>query len=134
MYAEPLPEVTFYAPIDMPGQPTLRGTRFGAEFVAGMVLDWGGGIAEVIKTYPRLTRAEVLVACWWAGEYGPKRFRKVWSEWAIGAHSHLWYECIRIEDPPRASGNGVAKRQELPPQEDGIKREQTMDIARKAVW
>ena len=81
----------------MPGPPTLEGHRLGAEFMAGRVYVLG------LKTQQddyELSREHLLVACWWAGTYGPRSFKKVWKEWAELAGDHLWYGCIQIPDPP----------------------------------
>lgn len=97
-YEDHLPSVVYYAPIAMPGHPTLQGHRLGAEMIADLA--WSQGIAETMKDY-RLSRAEVLVCCWWAGRWGPRRFKAAWKEWATEAGWHLWYSCVRVDDPPR---------------------------------
>ena len=95
---EKLPSVVFYAPIAMPGIPTLEGHRLGAEMVASYA--WHHGIDEVCETYD-LSRADVLVCCWWAGMFHTRAWKKRWGEWAQMAFNHLWHSCVQIADPPR---------------------------------
>lgn len=59
------------------------------------------GVQEVMDDFT-LSREEVLVACWWAGQWGPRRLRmafKAWSEKEAGPH--LWHGCVNIADPPQ---------------------------------
>lgn len=95
------------------GQPTINGTRLPVDAVAGMV--WAEGVDVAVEEYD-LTRADVLVACWYAGSYGLPGRRKAlfpvrlwvkrWGAWADSVHQALWsvttvdYEAI--PDPPRA--------------------------------
>lgn len=74
------------------GQPCLDGTRLPALQMADnyrtdgeVVLDW----------YEGLTRDGLLVCCWYAALYGPKRFR-VWRSWARGI---IDWETVAL--PPR---------------------------------
>ena len=98
-YVKPLPAVQFYAPVAMPGHPTLEHHRLGARFIAERVFYLG--FDEPIETY-ELSKAEVLVCCWWAGLWGPRKLQKAWREWATSANSHLWYSCVNVP-PPYAS-------------------------------
>ena len=84
--------------IQMPGTPTIQDRRIAAVSMAEAVMVEPHGVADVMRGW-RLSREEVLVACWWAGRFGPRRFR-VWRQWAEDAGSHLWYRCINIPDPP----------------------------------
>ncbi len=89
----------------MPGPPTIEGHRLGAELVADLVRDLG--FKDTMAGW-HLTREELLVACWWAGDYGPRRYRKAWGKWAQAARQHLWYGCINITDPPAVTaGKGT---------------------------
>ena len=82
----------------MPEPPTIEGHGLGAELVARRV--YALGVNEQIDDY-ELTREQLLIACWWAGLYGPRSLRRVFGEWAQTAGRHLWYGCIQIPDPPR---------------------------------
>lgn len=95
------------------GQPTVNNTRLHVQAVADVA--WAEGVDVAAEEY-ELTRADVLVACWYAGTYGlPGRRRslfpvrlwvKRWGAWADGVHQALWsvaavdYEAI--PDPPLA--------------------------------
>ncbi len=82
----------------MPRPPTIRGHRLGASFMAERV--WRFGIESEMEDY-ELSREELLVACWWVGEFGPRRkIKTAFKEWAVLAGRHLWYGCINISDPP----------------------------------
>ena len=83
----------------MPGPPTIENHRLGAEFMAEYV--YALGIDYAAWAY-ELTREELIVACWWVGEYGDRRtiLVKALSEWADIAAGHLWYGCLNIPDPP----------------------------------
>lgn len=89
--------LVFDPQITMPGPPTIEGHRLSAEFMARRVRVCG--ITEEMDDY-QLTREELLVVCWWAGEFGSRRLRKCWGGWAQIAHQHLWHGCINIPDPP----------------------------------
>lgn len=84
--------------ITMSGPPTIEGHRLGAEFMARRV--YALGLQEQMEDYA-LTREELLVACWWAGTYGPRTMKKALGEWAARAGHHLWYGCIQIPESPR---------------------------------
>lgn len=89
--------VVFDPRMTMPGPPTIEGHRLGAEFMAARV--WKFGVASEMDDY-MLRREELLVTCWWAGQFGPRKWRKRWGDWATIAGWHLWYGCIQVEDPP----------------------------------
>lgn len=84
--------------IQMPGTPTIKGHRLAADHIA--IRAYKFGIKDVMEDFV-LSREEVLVACWWAGLWGPRRTRKWLGEWAKESGRHLWYGCIQIPDPPR---------------------------------
>ena len=86
--------------ITMSGPPTIEGHRISAEFMAGRVHAFG--IHDQLDNY-YVNREELLVCCWWAGVYGPKRLKLIFKEWADNAGEHLWYGCVQIPDPPRES-------------------------------
>lgn len=93
------------------GQPTINGTRLPVDAVVGLV--WAQGVDVAAEDYD-LTRADVLIACWFAGSYGlpgrrealfPVRlWPKRWGAWAVEVHQALWsvsnvdYEAV--PDPP----------------------------------
>ena len=89
--------IVFNPQIQMPGTPTIEGHRLAADFMAARV--WKFGIDSEMDDY-QLRREELLVACWWAGAFGPRKFKKRWGEWAEVAGMHLWYGCVQISDPP----------------------------------
>lgn len=79
------------------GQPMIRGVS--CEAYAGMVA--GGEAADVVADEYGVTRAEVLLSCWWMGMEGPPRWRKHWRGWAEGAHREVARgEYDKVEDPP----------------------------------
>lgn len=80
------------------GEPTINGTRITVE--AAGDLAWGGASTqEVADDYtPRLTRADILVACWWLGRNGSPRWRKRWRQWAEQVDGALWSG--RYDDAP----------------------------------
>ena len=91
--------VVFNPGIQMPGTPTVGESRLSAAWLVGYVYAWG--MKYTLGSYPSITREHVLVACWWAGRFGPRKWRKVMGEWAGMADAHLWHDCVRIPDPPR---------------------------------
>lgn len=86
------------------GRPHVKGIPVDA--IVGM-LSAGESVATVADNYD-LTRADVLVACWYVGAFGlpesPRRWRTALREWATGAGQAMWntktcdYEAI--PDPP----------------------------------
>lgn len=87
--------IVFDPGIQMPGTPTIEGHRISAEQVAGIVTYYGGLDNSEIKAYG-ITREEQIAACWWAGLWGPRRYRKLLGAWAEQAGRHLWYRCINV--------------------------------------
>lgn len=87
------------------GQPAVKGV--GVEHIAGMYLA-GESIATVADEYG-LTRADVLVACWYQGRYGSPRWRRLWREWAETAGAAMWntrtVDYDQIPDPPVPSAD-----------------------------
>ena len=81
------------------GQPTVNHTRLSVDAVTGMV--WAGESVDQVADEYDITRADVLVACWYAGTYGlPGERRKVlaatrwwrerWGKWAEQVSGALW--------------------------------------------
>lgn len=98
-YVEDVPQVVFDAQIQMPGTPTLQGHRLAAEMICDFVYQFGGLNNSEIAAY-KVTVAEQIACCWWAGQWGPRKYRKAWGEWSKYAGHHLWYGCINVEGPP----------------------------------
>lgn len=88
------------------GRPSLPGGP-AVDVVAGMV--WAGDpVNSVVDEYGEygITRAQVLVACWYAVEYGPRRRYERWSDWAQHAEPHLQHGTYDlIPDPPTRGGD-----------------------------
>ena len=87
--------------IQMPGTPTIAGHRLAARHMAERAVIFG--IEEQMQGYD-LTREEILVACWWAGQWGSRKLKKILGEWSKMAGRHLWYQCVNIPDPPMIEG------------------------------
>ena len=83
------------------GTPTMSNTPGWGELSAPGIarLTYDVGVSYMVSEYEH-SREVVLVACWWAGLYGPRALRKAWGDWARTAGQHLCYGCIRIDDPP----------------------------------
>lgn len=107
------------------GEPCISGTRTPVEHVVECV--WDGGVDLAAHAY-QLSRAQVLVACWYAGAYGVtvlhgrqtnagradyrphyrERFREPWRarwrDWAESVAIPLWrvseIDYDAIPDPP----------------------------------
>ena len=63
----------------------------------------GEGIEEVADDYD-VTRAEVLLACWWAGSSNDRVWR-CWKAWAHEVHAAMARgEYDKVPDPPEAAG------------------------------
>ncbi len=94
------------------GAPTIRNSQVSVEAVVGMV--WAGEQVDVVADEYGLTRADVLVAAWFAGTYGlPGRrrqlaatplWRRRWGAWAESVQEDLWrastVDYSAIPDPP----------------------------------
>lgn len=91
--------VVYDPTIQVPGSPTIEDRRISAEAVANRA--WESGIEGACYNWD-LGREEVIVACWWAGLFGPSRLRNLYRAWAEIAGAHLWYGCIQVPDPPTA--------------------------------
>ena len=74
------------------GQPCVANTRAPAEAVAGCV--WAGDTVDAVAEDYDITRADVLIACWWhATNHHPSRRDKAkaaaWRKWAEDNHRTL---------------------------------------------
>jgi uncharacterized protein (DUF433 family) len=82
------------------GQPIVRGAP--VDILGEMV--WNGDTVDEVAAEYVVDRADVLVACWYLGLHGPKRWRKRWREWALKAHEQLWdtstVDYRAVPDPP----------------------------------
>ena len=91
--------VVYDPAIQIHGCPTIMGHGISAQMMAVRVLKFG--LKSEMENYD-LTREELLVACWWAGLFGPRRLKQALGEWAEVAGAHLWHRCVAIPDPPQA--------------------------------
>lgn len=83
------------------GQPAVRGISCDA--IADMLI--AEEDVDVVADEYGLTRADVLVACWYLGLYGTPRWRRRWWTWASDvAGPAMWdirtVEYDAIPDPP----------------------------------
>lgn len=84
----------------MAGLPCIAGTRIPAKQIAGCW--WRGAYPTVDSlgdTYD-LTRAQVLVACWYMALSGGPRWRNRWGAWAASAGSEMWRGRSDLVPPP----------------------------------
>lgn len=97
------------------GEPCIGGTRVPVYMVVEMV--WANGVTVAEETWC-LSRAQVLVACWYAGAGFPVQlhgrggyqtrfpavWRRRWRTWAEQVAGDLWAAsgvyCDAIPDPP----------------------------------
>jgi len=70
------------------GEPTINHTRLPVDAVLG-VLAAGESIEHAMDDYD-VTRADILVACWYEGTYGSRKRRRQLGAWAKEAHGLLW--------------------------------------------
>jgi uncharacterized protein (DUF433 family) len=82
------------------GRPAVKGVS--CEAIAGLIIA-GEELAAVAEDYG-LTRADVLVACWYLGLMGTRQYRRRWKAWAEDAGQHMWAASAatydEIPDPP----------------------------------
>jgi uncharacterized protein (DUF433 family) len=80
------------------GAPCIAGTRLTAEWMADHI--WGGWtLDDILKDWDYLTKADLLVACWYVGTYGSRTWRKRWGAWAEEAHRFLHAKDRQAECP-----------------------------------
>lgn len=114
-------------PAVLSGTPCLAGTRIPVYIVTDFVFHHG---VDEACTMWDLSRAQVLVACWYAGAYGtltlwdircdddqraPGTYRDDpvdeewltrWRTWAFEVSSPLWHgHADEVTDPPRAGAD-----------------------------
>lgn len=80
------------------GQPTFGTSTLGARFIAKGVYE--GGVEQVCENYPFLSTNQILLACWWMGTGGSKKWLRRWGEWALDAGRHMAYDCGTFPYPP----------------------------------
>lgn len=80
------------------GQPSIHGGP-KAWVVADMI--WAGDSVDRIAEDYEITRAAVLVACWFVAEYGTRAEKARWRNWKDAAAVGLWHGTYDlIPDPP----------------------------------
>lgn len=97
------------------GEPCIGGHRLPVELVIDAV--WAGGVDHAMFQWS-LSRAQVLVACWYSGSGNVVRlhgkdsryvayrgpWRKRWGAWAAEVHQALWQsttcDYAEVPDPP----------------------------------
>jgi uncharacterized protein (DUF433 family) len=100
----PVPFVSI-SPAMRCGAPCLNNTRLPVSAIAGML--WAEkSVAAVCDEYD-ISRADVLIACWYVGMYGSyenRRWRRRWRGWAEQVHGDLWkvttVDYDAVPDPP----------------------------------
>ena len=102
------------------GEPCIGGHRLGVELVVASV--WDSDVVNAMDLYC-ISRAQVLVACWYAGagfpirlhnarsEYKPHTgpWKARWGVWAADVHQALWESTTvvydAIPDPPTVAAD-----------------------------
>jgi uncharacterized protein (DUF433 family) len=80
------------------GEPCIAGTRLTAAWMADHI--WSGWtLQDIQKDWDYLTRADLMVACWYVGIHTSRTWRKRWGKWAKDAHGFLW-DSTRQADCP----------------------------------
>lgn len=84
------------------GEPHIAGSRVSAMQIA--VQWWNrfedGGIADLAALYV-LQSADIIVACWWAGTYGTRTWKRRYGAWAVAVHPQIWRGDYTVEAPPQ---------------------------------
>lgn len=63
------------------GEPCIGGTRLPAEMIADRYWDLGEHLeSELLKPYG-ITRADVIVCCWYVATYGTRKQKRRWKDW-----------------------------------------------------
>lgn len=88
------------------GEPCIGGTRLTAEWVAGHIWD-GWTQDDILTDWDYLTRADLMVACWYVSQYGPRVWRRRWSTWAVEAFHCLWESAKQADCPWPPTKHGV---------------------------
>lgn len=81
------------------GRATLNHTWLTADTVSSFVA--AGDSVDFIADQYEISRADVLVCCWYRARYGTRRDRQLWRDWLDGSESDLWYgHWDKVTDPP----------------------------------
>lgn len=83
------------------GRPCLNHTRIPVEVVADHFLA-GDPIDRICADY-QLSRGDILIACWYLGQYGDVEYRDRWSAWSSHVAETLWHSTVdytQVPDPP----------------------------------
>lgn len=75
------------APGRLGGKPCIGGHRLSVDQVTRIAVD---GVDAVLTGWPYLTRAQVLVACWYQAVHGPRAWRRRWGAWADEHGDAMW--------------------------------------------
>jgi len=70
------------------GNPSINGTRLPVDTLAEAA--WEGLEPSEIEQQWDVRRADILVACWYVGRYGSRRWVKRWGEWSERVAPVLW--------------------------------------------
>lgn len=82
------------------------GMRFGKPQIGGVSCEAftgrvrGGDAVEEVAADFGVTRAEVLLACWWVGLNSPAQDLRAWAEDAGASLARAEYD--QVPDPPKA--------------------------------
>jgi uncharacterized protein (DUF433 family) len=82
------------------GKPHIADHRLNPMQFAEMW--WGGNwtLEAIADNWPGIGKPEVVISCWYAADYGPRKWRKRWSEWADTVFELLWYGDYDVPMPP----------------------------------
>lgn len=69
------------SPVRKFGEPCISGTRLPAIMIAERYWELGEHLEDEILSAYEITRADVILCCWWLAENGNRRQRQRWREW-----------------------------------------------------
>ncbi len=93
------PEYIWLHPDRMIGMPCIGGTRIDVETVTERI--WWGESGDEIAAYYEISRAQVLLACWYQARHGTRTWRKRWDAWECQNWDALaWNRWDRVPFPP----------------------------------
>jgi len=73
------------------GEPTAGRSGVSAELVAKKWWTGDWPLEDLEEDWPGVDRGQVLVCCWYMAEYGTRRWKKRWGEWADSVFGALWH-------------------------------------------
>lgn len=79
--------------------PLIANHRLSADMICAYAYGYGGIGNSEVEAYD-VTAAEQIMACWWAGLYGSRKWKKRLGTWAEVAGQHLWYGCVNVPPLP----------------------------------